>query len=69
MTKDNTWELLEYTVTTFLANRHPELDRQTLRLNVSAALEILRRGLRTVYVCGLTGELTEVTNVYEVRVP
>jgi hypothetical protein len=67
MTKDDTWELVEFITTTTLAGRYPELDRQVIRMNVRASLATLRAGLTTAFVCGITGELTEVGNRYGVR--
>ena len=69
MTKNDTWEILECVVTTVLARKYPELDRQTVRENVIATMRSLKSGLKTAWVCGMTGELTECTNLYEVRNP
>jgi hypothetical protein len=69
MTKNDTWEILEFVVTNTLSQAYPELDRQTLRGNVRAAMLTLHSGLMTAVACGMTGELTECTNLYEVRTP
>ena len=68
MTKDDTFELLEFVLTTALLRQYP-IDRQLLRSNVRAALLTLHSGLQTAYVCGITGEINECRNVYDVRVP
>jgi hypothetical protein len=69
MTKTDTWEILEFVVANTLAQAYPELDRQTLRGNVRAVMQTLHSGLMAAVVCGMTGELTECTNLYEVRTP
>ena len=69
MTKDDTWDICEFVVTTTLAREYPELDRQTLRANVRASMLTLHSGLMSAIVCGMTGELTECTNIYQVRTP
>ena len=69
MTKDDTWDICEFVVTTTLAREYPELDRQTLRANVRASMLTLHSGLMSAIVCGMTGELTECTNIYQVRIP
>jgi hypothetical protein len=69
MNKNDTWEILEFVVTNTLSQMYPELDRQTLRSNIRAVMQTLHSGLMAAVVCGMTGELTECTNFYEIRVP
>jgi hypothetical protein len=56
-------------LTNIWCNRFPDLRRDLVRSNVSAALSLIPRGLMQAQVCGVTGEINEATNWYEVRVP
>ena len=69
MTKDDTDEILLGVVTNIWCRRFPDLRRDLVRSNVSSALNLIQRGLINAQVCGITGEINEATNLYEVRVP
>ena len=69
MTKDDIDEILLCVVTNLWCKRFPDLPRDLVRSNVSAALNLIQRGLMQAQVCGVTGEINEATNLYEVRVP
>ena len=69
MTKDDIDEILLAVVTNIWCKRFPDLRRDLVRSNVSSALNLIPRGLMHAQVCGVTGEINEATNLYEVRVP
>jgi hypothetical protein len=69
MTKDDIDEILLGVVTNIWCKRFPDLRRDLVRSNVSAALNLIPRGLMQAQVCGITGEINECTNWYEVRIP
>ena len=69
MTKDDEDEILLLVATNIWCRRFPDLPRQLVRSNVSSALNLIFRGLLTAQVCGMTGEINECTNWYEVRTP
>ena len=70
MTKDDSWDdLLALAATNIWAKRFPDLPRHVIRHNVCCALRLIPHGLMYAQVCGMTGEINEVTNLYEVRVP
>jgi hypothetical protein len=69
MTKDDIDEILLGVVTNIWCKRFPDLRRDVVRSNVSAALNLIPRGLMQAQVCGITGEINACTNLYEVRIP
>ena len=69
MTKDDTDEITAMVLTTIWSQRFPDLPRHVVRQNVCSALQLIPRGLLHAQACGVTGEINEATNFYEVRVP
>lgn len=69
MTKDDEDENLLFVATNIWCRRFPDLPRDLVRSNVSSALNLIFRGLMNAYVVGMTGEINECTNLYEVRIP
>ena len=69
MTKDDTDEILAMMLTTLWSRRFPDLPRHLVYHNVCCALQLIPRGLMQAQECGVTGEINECMNWYEVRVP
>ena len=69
MTNDNLDGILLGVLTNIWCKRFPDLRRDLVRSNVSSALSLIPRGLMQAQVCGITGEINECTNLYEVRIP
>lgn len=69
MTKNDEDELLLFAATCIWCRRFPDLPRDLVRSNVSSALNLIFSGLLMAQICGMTGEINEVTNYYEVRNP